>query len=110
MENKEVPEKVQSKKALVGEMEKAKINKSSWVGNIIACIVAVALMIIEGALGHYTSVYAIATVCFTWASVFYFCQFFIAKRPWPVLIGAVLELLGACIMVAFFILFALGVL
>ena len=110
MEKKEILEKAKEKKALVGEMEKAKINKSSWIGNVCACVVAVALMIIEGALGHYTSIYAIATVCFTWASVFYFCQYFIAKRPWPVLIGAILETLGACAMITFYILFSIGVL
>lgn len=110
MDKKEILEKAQSKKALVGEMEKAKINKSNWIGNICACVVAVVLMIIEGALGHYTSIYAIGTVCFTWASVFYFCQYFIAKRPWQVLIGAVLETLGACVMITFYVLFSVGVL
>ena len=110
MKKEEILEKAQSKKDIVGEMERAKINKSNWIGNISACVVAVALMIIEGALGHFTSIYAIATVCFTWASVFYFCQYFIAKRPWQVLIGAILEALGAGIMITFFILFNVGVL
>lgn len=109
MENKEVLERAKSKKAIVGEMEKAKINKACWIGNIVACFVAVAFMIIEGALGHFSSVFAIAAVCFTWASVFYFCQFFIAKRPYGVLIGAILEAIGACIMITNFILFNVGV-
>ena len=109
MENKEVLEKVQSKKNHVGEMEKSKINKSSWIGNISACVVAVVLMIVEGVLGHHTSIYAIATVCFTWASVFYFCSYFIAKRPWQVLIGAVLEALGVIIMITNYILTTIGV-
>ena len=110
MEREEVLEKAKSKKTLVGEMEKVKINKSCQIGNIAACVVAVALMIIQGALGNYTSIYAIATVCFTWASVVYFCQYFIAKRPVGVLIGAILEALGACVMITFFILFNVGVL
>ena len=110
MEKEDILKKAQKKKDIVGEMERAKINKSNWIGNIIACVVAVALMITEGALGHYTSLYAIATVCFTWASVFYFCQYFIAKRPWPVLLGAILETIGACIMITLFILFNIGVL
>ena len=48
-------------------------------------------MIVEGALGHYTSIFALVGVCYAWASVLYFCQFFLAKRPWPVLIGVILH-------------------
>ena len=110
MEKQEILEKAKQKKAVVGEMEKAKINKSSWIGNICACVVAVAFMIIEGALGHYSAIYALATVCFTWASVFYFCSYFIAKRPKGVLIGAILESVGAIIMITFYILRNTGVL
>ena len=62
-------------------MERAKINKSCWIGNIVAVIVAVAFMVIEGTIGHFTAIYAIASICMIWASVFYFCQYFIAKRP-----------------------------
>lgn len=109
MEREEILQKAQKKKEIVGEMEKQKINKSCWIGNIAAVVVAVALMVIEGALGHYTSIYAIATVCFIWASVFYFCQYFIAKRPYGVLIGAILEAIGAMTMITFFILFNIGV-
>ena len=110
MEKQEILEKAQKKKIVVGEMEKAKINKSCWIGNIVACFIAVVLMIIEGYLGHYTALYAIAMICFSWASVFYFCQFFIAKRPYGVLIGAVLEALGAITMLVLYILFNVGVL
>ena len=109
MNKNEVLEKVQKKKVFIGEMEKTKINKSCWIGNIVACIVAVALMIVEGLFKHFTSIYAIGFVCFTWASVFYFCQYFIAKRPWQVLIGAILETLGALVMLLFYILFNCGV-
>lgn len=66
-------------------------------------------MIIEGLLGHYTTIYALAFVWFAWASVFYFCQFFIAKRPVGVLIGAILEAIGACIMLAFYVMIVCGV-
>ena len=110
MEKNEILEKAGKKKALVGEMEKTKINKSCWIGNIVACVVAVALMIIEGTLGHFTSIYTIAFVCMTWAAVFYYCQFFIAKRPYGVLIGAILETLGALTMLTLFILSNVGVL
>lgn len=109
MENKEVLEKVQSKKVVVGEMEKVKINKACWIANIVACIVAVVFMIVEGALGNFTGLYAIGGVCFSWASIFYFCQYFIAKRPWQVLIGAILEAVGAVVMITFYILYAVGV-
>lgn len=109
MDKKEVLQKAQSKRAIVGEMEKVKINKSNWIGNIVACCVAVAFMIIEGVLGHYTSIYAIASICYIWASVFYFCQYFIAKRPWQVLIGAVLHSIGAIIMITNFVLDIVGV-
>lgn len=109
MEKEEILSKVK-KKTYVGEMEKVKINKSCWIGNIVACIVAVALMVVEGCLGHHTSIFAIAMVCFSWASVFYFCQFFIAKRPKGVLIGGILEAIGAIIMLVMYILFNIGVL
>jgi len=110
MKREEILEKASKKKALVGEMEKVKINKSCWIANIVAVIIATALMITLGALGVFTGLYAIAFICFVWASVFYFCQYFIAKRPWQVLIGAILDSIGAIIMFTFFILFSVGVL
>ncbi len=110
MENKEILQKAQRKKAVVGEMEQAKINKACWIGNISACALAVVLMVAEGFFRHFTAIYALGAVCFTWASVFYFCQFFLAKRPWQVLIGAVLEAAGAITMLTFYVLYAIGVL
>ena len=109
MERNEVLEKAGKKKVYVGEMEKAKINKANWIGNISACVLAVLLMVAEGWQGQFTAVHALGAVCFTWASVFYFCQYFIAKRPWQVLIGAVLEALGALIMLTFYVLRSMGV-
>jgi hypothetical protein len=109
MEKQEILEKARQKKIVVGEMEQAKINKSNWIGNICAGIVAVILMIIEGALGHYSAIYALGMVCFTWASVFYFCSYFIAKRPKAVLIGAILHGVAALIMISLYILFNVGV-
>lgn len=110
MNKEEILQKTQSKKVVVGEMEKVKINKSNWIGNIVACIVAVIFMIIEGSLGHFTSIYSIASVILIWESVFYFCQYFLAKRPWQVLIGGVLSALGAITMIVFYILYNVGVL
>ena len=109
MNKQEILEKAQEKKVYVGEMEKAKINKSSWIGNICACVIAIIFMIIEGALGHYSAIYALATVCYSWASVFYFCQFFIAKRPKGVLIGGILHGAAAITMITLYILRTAGV-
>ena len=110
MEKEKILEKAKSKKAIVGEMEKVKINKSCWIANIVAVIVATAFMITLGAIGQFMGLYAIGFICFIWASVFYFCQYFLAKRPWQVLIGAVLDSIGAIIMMTFFILYSIGVL
>lgn len=109
MEKEEILQKAKAKHP-VGEMEKAKINKSSWIALIVAVVAAVAFMIVEGAQQHYTAIFAISFICFIWASVFYFCQFFIAKRKYVgILIGAVLEGLGAITMLTLYILFSLGV-
>ena len=109
MEKEEVLEKVGKKKAVVGEMEKAKINKASWIALIISGVLAVALMITEGALGHHPAIFAIGAICYTWACSFYLGQYFIAKRPKGVLVGAILEGLAAVAMLTFYILFNVGV-
>ena len=99
------------KKHPVGEMETTKINKCNWIALIVTGIVAVALMIVEGTLKHFSALYAIGFICFTWASVLYFCQYFVAKRRYiGILIGAVLEGLGAITMLTLYILFSIGVL
>ena len=103
MKKEEILEKVSKKKALVGEMEKEKINKSNWISVIIVGVLAVAFMIIEGLLGHISTIYVVAFLCFTWASVFYTCQYFVAKRPVGVLIGGILEALGAIAMFTLYI-------
>lgn len=110
MDKKEVLEKAQSKKAIVGEMEQAKINKSCWISNIFAVVVAVIFSCVLGAKQIFEGLYAIYTVCLIWATTFYLCQYFIAKRPWQVLIGAVLSGIGAVINFTFFILYVVGVL
>lgn len=109
MNNNEILKKASHKKAYVGEMEKERINKSCWIGNVVAVVLAVAFMIAEGAFSRFSSVYALGVVCYAWASVFYFCQFFIAKRPWQVLIGAVLHGTAALVMMTFYILTAWGI-
>lgn len=103
MDKEEVLEKAKREKpAVVGEMENHKINRGNWIALIVAGIVAVIFMIVEGALGHYTSIFALAAACHAWAGVIYFCQYFMAKRPWQVLIGAVLHSLAFIAMVVLF--------
>ena len=97
------------KKTLVGEMEKQKINSGNWIALIITGIVAVIWIIVEGIFGHRSAIYAIASICFCWASVFYLVQFVKAKRPWQVLIGAVLDGLAFITMVTLYILTVCGV-
>ena len=109
MEKEEVLEKAGKKKAVVGEMEKAKTNKASWIALIISGVLAIALMITEGALGHHPAIFAIGAICYTWACSYYLGQYFFAKRPKGVLVGAVLEGLGAAIMLTLYILFNVGV-
>ena len=91
------------KPALVGEMENSKTNKGNWIAIVVAGIVAITMMIIEGALGHYMAIFAIGSICYAWASVFYICQYVIAKRPWPVLFGAVLHGIAFAIMITMYI-------
>ena len=111
MEREEVLKKVQSKKAIIGEMEYSKINKSNWIAVIVTCILAIVLMIIFGCLKNKMAIFAIATLCYTWATTFYFCQYFIAKRKhWGILLGAILELIGALSMFLCFIFSVVGVL
>ena len=109
MEKEEILAKAKNKKVIVGEMEKQKINSGNWIAIICAGIVAVTIMIVEGALGHRASVYAVASICFCWAGVFYLMQFVRAKRPWQVLIGAVLDSLAFVTMVVLYILTICGV-
>ena len=109
MKTEEILEKAQKKKTLVSEFEKAKINKSNWIAVICTCVVAIAFIVVEAILGRKAVCFAIGAICFTWASVFYFCQYFIAKRPWGVLLGAIFDLIGALIMVANYILTNCGV-
>ena len=91
------------KRVVVGEMEKHFTNKGNWLSVIIAGIIAVAFMIVEGALGHYSAIYAIGAICYAWASSLYFCQYFMAKRPWQVLIGGILHGLAFITMVVVYI-------
>ena len=102
MKKEEVLEKASKKKAVVGEMEKEKMSKGNFIALLTAGIIAVAFMIVEGVFGHFSAIYALGAVCYTWASVFYFCQFFLAKRPWAVLIGAVLHGLAAITMIVLY--------
>ena len=109
MNKNEILEKAGKKKAVVGEMEKEKVSKSTWISLLVAGIVAIGFIIIEALLLHASAAYAIATICLLWASVFYALQYFLAKRPWPVLIGAVLEGLACVFFLVRYILCVTGV-
>lgn len=109
MDKKEILEKAGKKKAVVGEMEREKISKSTWISLLIVGVVAVGFIVAEGALGHFSSVYAIASLCLLWASVFYALQYFLAKRPWQVLIGSILNGLAFMFFFVRFILCVTGV-
>lgn len=110
MKKDEILKIAQQNQDKIGEMERKKVSKANWIAIISTGILAVIFMFSEGFQGHRTVVYAFSSLCFMWASVFYFCQYFVAKRPWQVLIGAVLEAIGAVTMVTLYILFSVGVL
>ena len=110
MEKEEILKKAESKKALIGEMEQSKVVKAKWIALIVTAFAAVAFIITFGIQGNFTALYAVAFICYLWAGVFYFCQYFVAKRPWQVLFGAVLHSLAAVTMLVFFILRCQGVL
>lgn len=109
MDKNEVLQKVAKKKALVGEMENAKINKCCWIGVIAAGVAALLLIVIEALQGHKAVCFGIGAVCFIWAAVFYYCQYFLAKRPVGILLGAIGETLGAAIMILNYVLATVGV-
>ncbi len=109
MEKKEILEKAKVKHP-IGEMESNKINKSCWIALIIAAIFAVIMMIVEGSLGHYSAIYALAGTCFVWASIFYFLQYFIAKRKYfGIILGGVLEGCAGILMIILYTLTNVGV-
>lgn len=111
MKKEEVLKKAQEKKIVVGEMERQKIGIANWIANICACIIALALLITEGALGHIAAVYAIGCICYTWAAIFYFCQYFVAKRHFVgILIGGSLHGAASIAMLVLYILLNVGVL
>lgn len=109
MNKAEILEKAQSKKAVVGEMERGKLSKSALVALLATGIMAVAFIITEGIFGHFTAIYAIATICFVWAGTFYTMQYFSAKYPWQVLIGTVLDYLAAIFFMVRYILALTGI-
>ncbi len=110
MDNKEILEKAGSKKAVIGEYENKGIAKSNWISIIVAGILSLAFIITFGALKMREVCFAIAAICFTWASVFYFCQYFVAERKRVgIVIGAILEAMGAVAMIVLFALCVVGV-
>ena len=110
MDNKEIIERASSKKSYVGEYEAQGINKSNWASIIATGIVAVVFIIVFAILNMKEVCFAIGAICFTWASVFYFCQYFVAGRRFAgIMIGAVLEAIGMVTMTTLFALTVTGV-
>ena len=110
MDNKEILEIASGNKAVVGEYENQGISKSNWISVICTGVVAVAFIIVFACLNMKEVCFAIGAVCFTWASVFYFCQYFVAGRRFAgILIGAILEAIGMITMTTLFALTVTGV-
>lgn len=109
MNKQEILAKAQEHKTTIGEMEREKLGKGAIISLLTAAIVAVAFTVVEGIFGHFTAIYAIATICFIWAGTFYTLQYFYAKRPWQVLIGAVLEYMAAIFFLIRYILALTGI-
>ena len=110
MEREDILKKAQLDNDKIGEMERKKTSKANWIAVISTAVLAIVFMFTEGFRGNRCAVYAFAAICFTWASVFYFCQYFIAKRRHiGILLGAIGELFGALIMLTNCILAIVGV-
>ncbi|MBQ9782874.1 MAG: hypothetical protein IJW26_06830 [Clostridia bacterium] len=110
MDKNEVLKKAQSKQSVIGEYENQKLSISNWISVIVTGIVALAFIIVFAILNQKSVCFAIGAICFSWATTFYFCQYFIAKRKHlGILLGAIFELIGALIMVTNFILAFAGV-
>ena len=91
MDKKEILEKAQKNKYIIGEAEQKGISKSGWISLIVAGIFAVAMMIVEGVLGHFSTIYVLAALCFLWSGVFYLLQYVVAKRKYfGILLGSIL--------------------
>ena len=110
MDREDILKRAQLAKDKIGEMERKRVSRANWIAVISTAVLAIVFMFAEGFKGNRCAVYAFGALCFTWASVFYFCQYFVAKRSWKVLIGAVLEAIGAVTMIVLYILFSVGVL
>ena len=109
MDREEILEKTSKKKAVVGEMEKEKLSKSALISLLATGILAVIFIIVESVFNHPSSAYILASVCFFWAGLFYTLQYFLAKRPWQVLIGSVLDCLAFVFFTVRYILYVCGV-
>ena len=103
MSREEILKQSEKKKNVVGEMETDKIRKGNWIAVIVAGIVAVIFAVSECAQLRHPAYFALLCVIFTWACTLYTCQYFLAKRPWQVLIGSVLYGLASIAMIVLYI-------
>ena len=74
MKREEILAKASEKKAIVGEAEKVKINKSCWIANIVAVVIAVMFMVVEGLLGHFSTIYVLGVVVVLGRAYFTSCN------------------------------------
>ena len=109
MEKQEVLVCMQNKNVVSGGEDNLKIDKSCLIATVVACSVAIILMIIEGIMGNYTSLYALGSVCLLWAGVYHFCRYFLRKKKTIFILSGVLLSLGAIAMILLYILFSAGI-
>ena len=107
MEKEKILEKAKNRHP-IGEMEKQKVNTANWISLVISCVFALALIIVEGIKKQFDALYAIASICYLWATIFYICQRVVAKRSKGVLFGAVLHGIAFIITFTFYILYSVG--
>lgn len=108
-EKEEILKKAENKHP-IGEMEQQKLYTCFWISVLTIGVFAITMMIVEGVLGHISTIYILAAMCFLWAAVFYFLEYFVAKRKFAgIMIGAVLEILAFIFFMVRYILCVLGV-
>ncbi len=97
-------EKQDNKKSVKQEIDlPTRQRRSHLIGLLSAMGLAIVLVIVEGCLGHFSSIFALACVCFTWAGVYYILQFCLVKRDWQTLVVGIVDAIIALTLFVFFI-------
>ncbi len=104
MEKKEKTKKEKKSPLVLDEETMKKRQMQSYrIGLLSAIGLAIILIIVEGCLGHFSSIFALACICFTWGAVYYILQFCLVKREWAVLTIGIVDAVIALAMFVFFI-------